>query len=128
MVIERLTDERRIVKRELTDLNAVVPESVGLAPGYRGEEWLERLRAAQRPYAIADRPLKLLNGATLDGGTAETFTLPAADQYQLMAESFSRAVRGEAPLVYGLDDARANMHIIDALFRSETSGQWESVG
>ena len=55
-------------------------------------------------------------------------TLPASDQYQLMGEAFCRAVRGEAPLPYGLDDARANMRILDALFRSETSGQWEEVG
>ncbi|EGF91516.1 oxidoreductase family, NAD-binding Rossmann fold family protein [Asticcacaulis biprosthecium C19] len=67
------------------------------------------------------------NGATLDGGTAVTHTLPPADQYQLMGEAFCRAVRGEAPLPYGLDDARANMRILDALFRSETSGQWEEV-
>ncbi|ESQ77719.1 Gfo/Idh/MocA family protein [Asticcacaulis sp. AC402] len=67
------------------------------------------------------------NGATLDGGTAVTHTLPPADQYQLMAEAFCRAVRGEAPLPYGMDDASANMRIIDALFRSEQSGAWEEV-
>ena len=67
------------------------------------------------------------SGQTLDGGQAVTHTLQTSNQYQLMGEAFSRAVRGEAPLLYGLDDARANMRIIDALFASETSGRWETV-
>ena len=45
----------------------------------------------------------------------------------VMAEAFSRAVLDEVPLAYGLDDARANMRIIDALFRSEMSGSWEAL-
>ena len=68
------------------------------------------------------------DGATLDGSGAVVHTLPVSDQYTLMAEAFSRAIRGEAPLPYGLDDARANMRVIDALFRSERSGTWEKVG
>jgi predicted dehydrogenase len=68
------------------------------------------------------------NGATLTGGTAQTITLATSDQYQLMGEAFSRAVRGDAPLLYGLDDARANMRVLDALFASERSGHWEVVG
>jgi predicted dehydrogenase len=44
-----------------------------------------------------------------------------------MSEDFSRAVLGEIPLPYGLDDARANMRVIDALFRSEKTGAWELV-
>ena len=67
------------------------------------------------------------NGATLDGGTAEIIALPASDQYQLMGEAFSLAVRGEMPLLYGLEDARANMRVLDALFASEISGRWEEV-
>lgn len=76
-----------------------------------------------------DRPQSIVldNGATLDGGTAHTLTLEPSDQYQMMAEDFCQAVRGEAPLAYGLEDARANMRVIDALFRSEQSKKWESV-
>ncbi|MDI7776152.1 Gfo/Idh/MocA family oxidoreductase [Asticcacaulis sp. EMRT-3] len=68
------------------------------------------------------------DGATLDGGEAVTYTLPAADQYQLMGEAFADAVSGRIPLPYGLEDARANMRCLDALFASETSGKWESIG
>ena len=57
-----------------------------------------------------------------------TETLPESDQYQLQGEAFSRAVRGEIALPYGIEDAIANMRVIDALFRSEKSGRWEDVG
>jgi predicted dehydrogenase len=56
-----------------------------------------------------------------------TETLPPSDQYQLQGEAFSRAVRGEIGLPYGIEDAIANMRVIDALFRSERSEQWEDV-
>jgi predicted dehydrogenase len=54
-------------------------------------------------------------------------TLPEADQYQHMVENFSRTIRGEAAPFWGLDDAIAQMEVIDALFRSERSGAWEEV-
>jgi predicted dehydrogenase len=45
-----------------------------------------------------------------------------------MGEAFAAAVRGETPLPYGLDDARKNMRIIDALFASERTGGWVDIG
>ncbi len=79
--------------------------------------------------APPDQPNRFVvdDGATLDGSGAIVHTLPVSDQYTLMAEAFSKAIRGEAPLPYGLDDARANMRVIDALFRSERSGTWEAL-
>jgi predicted dehydrogenase len=65
--------------------------------------------------------------SSLEGTGIVTETLPESDQYQLQGEAFSRAVRGEIPLPYGIDDAIANMHALDALFRSERSGRWEAV-
>ena len=67
-------------------------------------------------------------GEALDGTSAEIFEMGVSDQYTRMTEDFSRAILGEIPLPYGVDDARQNMRIIDALFRSETSGRWEDVG
>jgi predicted dehydrogenase len=57
----------------------------------------------------------------------EVIEVPIADQYQLQAEAFSRAVRGVEPLQWGVADAIRNMKIIDALFRSEKSKAWEKV-
>ena len=45
----------------------------------------------------------------------------------LQGEAFSRAIRGEIELPYGVEDAIRNMRVIDALFRSEKSGRWEDV-
>jgi len=71
--------------------------------------------------------LLLDEGAELDDAAAAIETLPPADQYTLEAEAFSRAVRGELALPYGVDDAVKNMRVLDALFRSERSARWEDV-
>jgi predicted dehydrogenase len=65
--------------------------------------------------------------SSLEGTSIVTETLPPSDQYQLQGEAFSRAVRGEIALPYGVEDAIANMRVIDALFRSERTGQWEAI-
>jgi len=65
--------------------------------------------------------------SSLEGTGITTETLPASDQYQLQGEAFSRAVRAEIALPHGIEDAIANMRVIDALFRSERSGRWEDV-
>jgi len=65
--------------------------------------------------------------SSLEGTGIVTETLPESDQYMLQGEAFSRAVRGEIALPYGVEDAIANMRVIDALFRSERSGKWETI-
>lgn len=67
------------------------------------------------------------DGSTLDGKSITTEVLAPCDQYTLETEAFSRAVRGEIPLPYGLEDSLMNMRIIDALFRSEKSGRFEEI-
>jgi predicted dehydrogenase len=69
-------------------------------------------------YAVDD-------GSALDGSSIRIVTLPRADQYQLQAEAFSRAVREARPDASALDDAAANLRIIDALFASEKSARFE---
>ena len=61
----------------------------------------------------------------LDNSGVQEVTLPPADQYQLQAEAFSQAVRQDPPDASGLDDAAANMRVIDALFASGRSGRFE---
>jgi predicted dehydrogenase len=65
------------------------------------------------------------DGSALDGSAIRAETFPPCDQYTLQGEAFSRAVRGEIALPYGVEDAVRNMRLIDALFRSEKSGRWE---
>lgn len=71
--------------------------------------------------------LLLDNGSVIGGVSALRETTTTCDMYTLQGDAFSQAVRGEIPLPYGLDDAICNMRIIDALFKSDQSGQWEAV-
>ena len=67
------------------------------------------------------------DGSVIGGAQAVVETLPACNMYTLQGDAFSRAVRGETPLPYGVEDAICNMRVIDALFASEQSGSWEPV-
>jgi predicted dehydrogenase len=87
---------------------------------------IEILIPFNAPQGAATRLLIDTDGA-LDGSQVRTETLPECDQYTLQGEAFSRAVRGELTLPYGIDDAAQNMRIIDALRRSELSGRWETI-
>jgi len=78
------------------------------------------------PQGEATR-LLLDDGSELDDAAATIETIPPCDQYTLEADAFSRAVRGEIELPYGVEDAVSNMRVVDALFRSEASGRWEEV-
>ena len=65
--------------------------------------------------------------SSLDGAGIVKGALPESDQHQLQGEAFSRAVRGEIAPPFGVEDAMANMRVIDALFGFERSGRWEAV-
>ena len=56
-----------------------------------------------------------------------TVKLGPSAQYRLMFEAFSRNLREGKPVPTPIDDAIANMKVIDAVFRSEKSGIWEKV-
>lgn len=75
----------------------------------------------------ASSQIRIDDSGKLDGSGITVETLPEADQYQRMAEDFSRAVRGEQAPFWGLDDAVSQMAVIDALWRSERSSAWEAV-
>jgi predicted dehydrogenase len=67
------------------------------------------------------------HGLTFDESLARREIIPPCDQYTLQAELFARAVRGEAALPYGVEDAIASMRILDAIFESERTGRWAEV-
>jgi predicted dehydrogenase len=78
--------------------------------------------------ALPDRPMRIVvdDGADLIGGGARVEDFPVCDQYGMQGDAFSRAVLGEAPLEFPLEDAVLNMRVIDALFRSAERGSWET--
>jgi predicted dehydrogenase len=84
----------------------------------------------QIPFnAPPDRPTEIVidSGLDLIGGGASRETFAPCDQYSLQGDAFARAVRGQAPQEFGVEDAIANMRAIDACFRAARSGRWESV-
>ena len=78
--------------------------------------------------APTDRPTEIVidTGADLIGGGRRVEQFPICDQYTLQGEAFSRAIVDGSPLEFGIEDAIANMRVIDALFRSAKSGAWEN--
>jgi predicted dehydrogenase len=68
------------------------------------------------------------DGSQLGGASSVEEAFPAVDQYAEEADAFAEAVLGEKELPYGIEDAVKNMRIIDAIFRSEKSGRWETIG
>jgi len=75
-----------------------------------------------------DRPTRIYIDANgeLDGSGIAVETFPVCDQYTLQGDAFSRAILEKAEVPVTLEDAIANMSVIEAVFRSEQSGQWEA--
>jgi predicted dehydrogenase len=75
-----------------------------------------------------DRPTRLFldDGSDVTGKNIVIETFPTADQYTLQGDDFSRAILENTPVPVPLEDAIANMSVIDAIFRSATTQQWES--
>ena len=71
--------------------------------------------------------LNVDTGADLYGGGVTTETFPLCDQYGLEGDAFSRAIIEDTEVPMSLEAAVKNMAVIDAIFRSGRSGQWEQV-
>ncbi|WP_349371277.1 Gfo/Idh/MocA family oxidoreductase [Salinarimonas sp.] len=81
--------------------------------------------------APPDRDLRIVEdpGTDLFGEAAQATVLPATDQYARQAEAFvARVAAGGGADTGPIEDAIANMRVIDALFRSRESGALERVG
>jgi predicted dehydrogenase len=77
--------------------------------------------------APPDRPLRFLldDGGDLFGGGIQSVGFDAVDQYALQADLFSAAIQQRRPAPVPLEDAVANMAVLDALRRSAQTGGWE---
>jgi len=78
--------------------------------------------------APPDRQCRIIidDGSRFASDAAEVIQFPAVDQYTVQAERFADAVAGVGQVPVSLEDAVANMEVIDALFRSIDTGRWES--
>lgn len=82
------------------------------------------------PYNIPpDRPSRIFidDGSQLAGRSARIEEFPTCDAYTAQGDAFSQAIQegGEVPVP--LEDAMANMAVIEAVFRSAETGRWEHV-
>jgi predicted dehydrogenase len=77
--------------------------------------------------APPDRICRILidDGSEFAGASAQWIEFPAVDQYTLQADQFSDAIRGRGSVPVSIEDAIANMAVIDAIFASAKSRQWE---
>jgi predicted dehydrogenase len=83
----------------------------------------------QIPYnAPYDRPTRILidtEGDLSDTGHV-TETFPLCDQYALQGDAFSKAILEDTEVPVPLEEAIRNMAVIEAVFRSAETGQWET--
>ncbi len=79
--------------------------------------------------APPDQPTRIFidSGSDLFGGGIATETFPVCDQYTIQGDAFSKAVLEDGEVPVPIEDAINNMAVIEAIFRSGKSGQWESV-
>jgi predicted dehydrogenase len=79
--------------------------------------------------APKDAPTHILidDGRDVFGGGITKETFPICDQYTLQGDAFSKAVIEDKEVPVSLEDAIKNMAVIEALFRSAKSNQWESL-
>ncbi|HEY1500178.1 MAG TPA: Gfo/Idh/MocA family oxidoreductase [Acidobacteriaceae bacterium] len=79
--------------------------------------------------APPDRPTRLFidDGRDVFGSGIAAETFPTADQYMLQGDAFSRAILEGTSVPVSLEEAIANMAVIDAIFASAQSGQWQNV-
>ena len=71
--------------------------------------------------APPDRPCKMWHERN---GNIEEIVFPICDQYTIQGDLFSLAVLNDTAVPTPLEDAVANMKVIEAIFRSGESGTW----
>lgn len=76
-----------------------------------------------------DQPCRILVDAQGDifGEGIEVLEFATCDQYGIQGDSFSRAILDQTEVPTPLEDAVKNMAVIEAIFRSAESGEWEAV-
>jgi len=74
-----------------------------------------------------DRPCEILidNGKDVFGGGITEEAIPTCDQYTIQGDAFSKAIREGTEVPAPLEDAIANMAVIEAIFLSADTKRWE---
>jgi predicted dehydrogenase len=77
--------------------------------------------------APPDKPCRIFvdEGADPSGRSAEVIEFEIVDQYTIQGDLFSQSLREGTELAVPLEGSIKNMAVIEAVFRSAKSGQWE---
>ena len=76
--------------------------------------------------APPDAPCEiLLQQGTKEARTLRSITFDVCDQYTLQGDAFAKAILEDRQPPISTMDSFANMHTLDALAKSATTGQWE---
>jgi predicted dehydrogenase len=77
--------------------------------------------------APPDKPCRIFldQGNDLSGRSAQILEFEICDQYTIQGDLFSKSIREGTDLVVPLEGSIKNMAVIEAVFRSAESGQWE---
>jgi predicted dehydrogenase len=77
--------------------------------------------------APIDRPCRIfIDENNAEEGFLVEEDIPTCNQYTIQGDEFSKAVRGKREVPVPLEDARNNIAVIEAIFESAKSGNWES--
>jgi predicted dehydrogenase len=73
-----------------------------------------------------DRPCRVFvdDGRDVFGSGVETLSFDTCDQYQIQGDLLSRAILEDSSPPLPLEDALANMRVLEAVFRAAESGSW----
>lgn len=74
--------------------------------------------------APIDNPCKIWH---VDGEQRHEIQLPICDQYRIQGDLMSEAILNDTPVPTPIEDAVANMRVIEAVFASDTSGNWQTL-
>lgn len=75
-----------------------------------------------------DRPCRIfVDTGDLSGAGRRSIEFPVCDHYTLQGDAFSRAILEDGEVLVPLENALANMRVIDATFRAGQSGRWERI-
>lgn len=74
-----------------------------------------------------DRPTRIFIdiGGDLFGAGLSTELFPIQDQYTVQGDAFSKAILEDTEVPVPLEDAIANMAVIEAIFQSAATSQWQ---
>ena len=66
------------------------------------------------------------DGSSLSGTSIETIEFELCDQYTIQGDLFSQAIKENHEPILSLEDSIRNMAVVDAVFRSAKTEQWET--